>query len=874
MRNAERGAGFLLLFLLMPASVWGYFPDETELPAWDVGLLTENVIATSDAETPEVFSELRYEGYKTITIRSRTLSGSRSGFTPGFSRDELLNLKIFGQLRDWRVQATVLQQSSDLDKQNRTDIKLWNDEWEFFLGEFLAKFSNNEFSLFHKQLDGFYARQHKGAWSQQFVLSIPQGESKRDTFFGNATQGPYRGSASPWVAGSERVYLDGVLLERGLDYRVDYELGQITFLRLVPQTSARIEVTYEFRGSVFAKNLFGYTAEFSPSDSLRLGATLVNHSDNTAGAASVSSQNPVAQYLAGQDLRWEFLPGASLEEVLAVTYRDTNARDANSGILSAAGRSTLQAQGEAWRARAELTKVLSDFESIGNTQRPPGTLAYGLGAELFPTAAPQLKAAYNYQNQPQSGLSDEEGIGQLASLWPLNEHWRFETDLYRRSNLKTQSYDRDYQRYQARLRGAAENAEIFVGSQAEILADQIDPTQSYQALGAVGGGTLKLGQNLSLQSDGRLEWRDFRQASDRARAELRLRSDWNPDAHLSLAGWGQSMVESGAAPVTVLNAAYRWQPLEAVRLEGHQQLEELSESYGGQNQNVTRQDGLLSAHADLPLRCALEYQLQPRQTFLKQRSVPALDERRLQQFDVKLPLGWARVSYRYRLSQLDEIDGNDPNLLRRKQKSNAQNHVYQTQCQLGQQALELRYENNLGDSLTLASTSPDVYTSSLSTSQKYQLALRQSLFQDGQLESVLEKQFADTQSPSSQVRSEVLHVRSEMTVRPLPPVILKGRGTFEQTLDPGGASPETWTLSPRVELQYLPVAGLSLQGSYTYVRSVKGSDVQSRVADAAVQAEFRYQAIDFSFRIQAEYQQSNNPQYESWDLLGSLTASF
>ncbi|WP_324670029.1 hypothetical protein [Geochorda subterranea] len=72
------------------------------------------------------------------------------------------------------------------------------------------------------------------------------------------------------AVGSERVYLDGALLQRNVDYLIDYELGILTLLREVGPAS-RLTVQFEyFRGGLGAsaeynRNMLGLEAQWAPA---------------------------------------------------------------------------------------------------------------------------------------------------------------------------------------------------------------------------------------------------------------------------------------------------------------------------------------------------------------------------------------------------------------------------------------------------------------------------------------------------------------------------------------------------------------------------------------------------------------------------------
>lgn len=96
----------------------------------------------------------------------------------------------------------------------------------------------------------------KGIYRQQAIVPI------------EGMQGPYRltGTAGePFVLvlpGTERVYLDGRLLDRGIDYVIDYATGELTFTpRHLITAERRISVTFEYTTGNAARSLFASQAQ-------------------------------------------------------------------------------------------------------------------------------------------------------------------------------------------------------------------------------------------------------------------------------------------------------------------------------------------------------------------------------------------------------------------------------------------------------------------------------------------------------------------------------------------------------------------------------------------------------------------------------------
>ena len=127
----------------------------------------------------------------------------------------------------------------------------------------------------NKRISGVNFSLHAPNWYAEALAARPRGRFESYRFFGiDGLQGPYQigeGSAAlPIVPGSEQVWLDGRLLERGgdKDYTIDYPTGQITFSVDHPiDRRSRIEVDYEPRATDYRGELFSTGGGASIGDS-------------------------------------------------------------------------------------------------------------------------------------------------------------------------------------------------------------------------------------------------------------------------------------------------------------------------------------------------------------------------------------------------------------------------------------------------------------------------------------------------------------------------------------------------------------------------------------------------------------------------------
>ena len=208
------------------------------------------------------------------------VSGSKTiGIEIGNRRDlklqQSLDLRLTGRVsRDVSLLAILSDQdvpfqpegsTAELDELDKVLVQIESPHARASLGDVDLAVNGFEFLRLRRKMEGFSARGETGTGRAVGAVASAKGEYATRTFFGvDGKQGPYRltdradSAGVVVVAGSERVWFDGELLQRGEeeDYVMDYSLGEITFTsRRVVTANSEITVDYQFATSRYRRRL-------------------------------------------------------------------------------------------------------------------------------------------------------------------------------------------------------------------------------------------------------------------------------------------------------------------------------------------------------------------------------------------------------------------------------------------------------------------------------------------------------------------------------------------------------------------------------------------------------------------------------------------
>ncbi len=203
-------------------------------------------------------------------------------------------------------------------------VRLIHPNASMQMGDIDVNLDGSHFARFSRRLQGVEVRSNTPAGSYTAAAAVMRGNFRTTTLrASDGIQGPYRltgASDEPFVvvlAGTERVFLDGVLLRRGQDqdYVIDYGLGEITFTnRRLIRADHRIVVDYQYLSSSYSRSLLAAQAT-SPlllDGRMAFGFSYIREADDIRFTESVgiTEQEREVLRLAGDDRSLAVVSGA------------------------------------------------------------------------------------------------------------------------------------------------------------------------------------------------------------------------------------------------------------------------------------------------------------------------------------------------------------------------------------------------------------------------------------------------------------------------------------------------------------------------------------------------------------------------------------
>ncbi|OOV17138.1 hypothetical protein [Flavobacterium sp. LM4] len=241
----------------------------------EYSLYKSNQVVSNDIGSEKLYKIENPNAKKATPFDGLNTSGSITrGVTIGNNQNTVLNsnldLQITGKISDKISLRASLQDSNiplqdggysqKLDQFDNIFMELFSDEWNIRAGDVFLENRKTHFLSFNKKVQGLSTSFDFGGEDNKTnvfaSVAFAKGQYAKSTFTGQeGNQGPYKLKGQNGelyvlvISGSERVYVNGILLKRGEnnDYVIDYNAGEIVFTSLFTITSEmRINIEYQY----------------------------------------------------------------------------------------------------------------------------------------------------------------------------------------------------------------------------------------------------------------------------------------------------------------------------------------------------------------------------------------------------------------------------------------------------------------------------------------------------------------------------------------------------------------------------------------------------------------------------------------------------
>jgi len=328
-KNAPISDTLVVQYLQYPdflTKTYSIYSDEVIVPNEDGNLYKVN---------REVKKFIPFDGLNTSGSITRGVTVGNNQNTTVSSN---LDLQITGKISDKVSLRASIQDSNiplqsggysqKLDEFDQIFIELFTDNWNIRAGDLFLENRQSRFLNFNKKVQGLSTHFTFGGEENKNDIfasaALVRGQYAKSSLTGQeGNQGPYklRGNNGELyvlvISGSERVYVNGILKQRGEnnDYVIDYNAGEVTFTSLFPITSEmRIVIEYQYSDRSYTR-FVTYAGANHEAKKWSLGGYLYSENDvkNQPLQQNLSAEQVQVLQNAGDDVNLMNAPSAYLD---------------------------------------------------------------------------------------------------------------------------------------------------------------------------------------------------------------------------------------------------------------------------------------------------------------------------------------------------------------------------------------------------------------------------------------------------------------------------------------------------------------------------------------------------------------------------------
>ncbi len=356
---------------------------------------------------------------------------------------------------DLNIRAVITDQNIPFQPEGNTQqlqdfdnvfIQLYNDKFSITGGDVVLKNKPSEFLKYYKNVQGGqgdlkYNVSDKLTGESSVAFSIAKGRfASTQVQSLEGVAGPYklRGPGGERfiivLANSEKVYMDGKLLERGFnnDYVIDYNLAEVTFTNKVVVTKfSRIRIDFEFSDRNYNQSILE-TSHYFQSDQADFHFNFYREKDsrNQPLSFDLTDEDKRRLSLIGDDLNQAVISGADsvgFNENL-ILYKTIDTLDLSGNSASIFKFSTNSDSARFSVTFAEVGKGNGDYILLNTTTNgrvyqwvsPINGLFQGRFAPITPITTPSMKQMMTFGGSYQLSATDKLYTEMALSNHDLN----------------------------------------------------------------------------------------------------------------------------------------------------------------------------------------------------------------------------------------------------------------------------------------------------------------------------------------------------------------------------------------------------------------------------------------------------------------------